>query len=120
MPRSHGVPLTAWCPLQPFYDKNRQRMYRKILDAPLTKPAVMSEEAFDCCRRMLDRNPTSRLGYNGADEVCSTRGPPARTLERRVLTCARLLGRSSATRSLHASTGTSWRARNWSRPSSLT
>ena len=55
--------------LPPFYDRNRPAMYRKILEAPLEPPAFMSADAADLCARMLAREPTARLGYNGAAEV---------------------------------------------------
>jgi len=56
--------------LPPFYDRSRQAMYRKILDAPLTMPASgMSPEAFDFCSRLLDRDPKTRLGAKGGQEV---------------------------------------------------
>eukprot|EP01138_Halocafeteria_seosinensis_P008075 gb/GECG01008251.1/.p1 GENE.gb/GECG01008251.1/~~gb/GECG01008251.1/.p1 ORF type:complete len:469 (+),score=79.09 gb/GECG01008251.1/:1-1407(+) len=55
--------------LPPFYDKNRQVMYRKILEGKLNPPSFMSEDAVDICSKMLARDPTKRLGYNGADEV---------------------------------------------------
>lgn len=57
--------------LPPFYDRNRPAMYRKILEAPLEPPPTMSKEAADICARMLERNPTKRLGYNGAHEIKS-------------------------------------------------
>jgi serine/threonine protein kinase len=43
--------------LPPYYDKNRQVMYRKILEAELRKPPHMSVEAFDLISRLLDRDP---------------------------------------------------------------
>jgi serine/threonine protein kinase len=58
--------------LPPFYDKSRQTMYRKILEAPLERPASgMSADAFDFCSKMLARDPKKRLGYGGGDEVLS-------------------------------------------------
>lgn len=57
------------CGLPPFYDRNRQTMYRKILHADLDPPPHMSAEAVDLCSRMLVRDPTKRLGYNGGDEL---------------------------------------------------
>jgi len=55
--------------LPPFYDRNRQNMYRKILEAPLEPPAFMSAEAADLCAKLLIREPTARLGYNGGKEI---------------------------------------------------
>lgn len=58
--------------LPPFYDQVRATMYRKILDAPLERPETgMSAEAFDFCKRLLDRDPKTRLGANGGEEVLS-------------------------------------------------
>lgn len=47
--------------LPPFYDRNRQAMYRKILDAPLTQPRTMSADAFDLCTKLLQRDPSKRI-----------------------------------------------------------
>lgn len=55
--------------LPPFYDRNRQAMYRKILDAPLNPPPFMSAEAADLCRGMLARDADARLGTHGADDL---------------------------------------------------
>ena len=55
--------------LPPFYDRNRQVMYKKILESPLKPPPFMSAEAADLCSKMLVKEPTKRLGYNGAEEV---------------------------------------------------
>ena len=55
--------------LPPFYDRNRTTMYRKILEAPLERPADMSAPAFDLCAKMLAREPQERLGYRGAAEI---------------------------------------------------
>ncbi len=75
--------------LPPFYDRNRQQMYRKILEAPLEPPAGMSPEAADLCSKMLVREPTARLGYQGADEIKSHpffRGLDWSALDRREIT----------------------------------
>lgn len=58
--------------LPPFYDRNRERMYKKILGAELRFPAHMSNEAKSICRGMLTREPLQRLGYRGAQEVKGT------------------------------------------------
>jgi len=57
----HGLP--------PFYDTNRQRMYKKILDQPLQKPADMPDDAFSLISGLLQRAPAKRLGYGGAEEI---------------------------------------------------
>ena len=57
--------------LPPFYDRNRERMYRKILGADIRYPKHMTAEARDICAGMLNRDPTKRLGYRGALEIKS-------------------------------------------------
>ncbi len=61
--RLHGDDARAGLP--PFFDNNRQIMFRKILQAPLFKPRVMSEDAFTLITGMLNRNPKQRLGCGG-------------------------------------------------------
>lgn len=77
--RPYGVAVDWWsmgtllyemiAGLPPFYDKNRQVMYRKILEAPMEPPPFMSPEALDICSKLLIREPTARLGYKGAEEI---------------------------------------------------
>ncbi len=55
--------------LPPFYDKNRQVMYRKILEGVMEPPPFMSPDAVDVCAKLLVREPTARLGYHGVEEV---------------------------------------------------
>lgn len=43
--------------------------YRKILNAPLVKSQYLSADAFDICSKLLERDPTKRLGYNGFEEI---------------------------------------------------
>jgi serine/threonine protein kinase len=43
------------CGLPPFYDTNVQRMYHKILHAPLRFPSNLSKEAKDCLHGLLQR-----------------------------------------------------------------
>ena len=57
----HGLP--------PYYDQNRQQMYKQILRGRLKKPSHMSDAAFDICKKLLERDPTKRLGYNGPEEI---------------------------------------------------
>jgi hypothetical protein len=45
-------------------------MYRKILTAEFAAPEEMSPKAASLCKSMLARDPTARLGYRGAAEVC--------------------------------------------------
>ena len=44
-------------------------MYKKILGAALRFPNHMTEDARDICDGMLKRDPTERLGSNGAGEI---------------------------------------------------
>ena len=58
--------------LPPFYDKNVQTMYMKILKDPLRFPRdstklVLSEASKQFMRRLLDRRVSTRLGGNGID-----------------------------------------------------
>lgn len=55
--------------LPPFYDKNRERMYKKIMSAPLVFPDHIGSEARDLITKMLEREPRQRLGYNGPHEI---------------------------------------------------
>lgn len=55
--------------LPPFFDNNRKIMYHKILTGELERPCLMSEDAFDFIRGLLQRDPHERLGYNGFQEV---------------------------------------------------
>lgn len=57
--------------LPPFYDNNREKMYKKVLNAELKFPAYMSAGARSVCRGILQRDPLKRLGYNGAAEIKS-------------------------------------------------
>mmetsp|Transcript_26841 Transcript_26841/g.31658 ORF Transcript_26841/g.31658 Transcript_26841/m.31658 type:complete len:392 (+) Transcript_26841:19-1194(+) len=74
--KGHGKAVDWWsfgtlvyemiCGLPPFYDTNVQRMYQKILSAPLKFPSFLSKEAKDCLNGLLQRPVESRL--------CSARG----------------------------------------------
>ncbi|KAJ3173308.1 hypothetical protein HDU87_007682 [Geranomyces variabilis] len=55
--------------LPPFYDENTNDMYKKILSQELTFPDEVSPVAKDLLKQLLDRDPTKRLGTNGADEI---------------------------------------------------
>jgi serine/threonine protein kinase len=57
----HGLP--------PYYNRNREKMYRSILHDPLQFPDHMSRDCRDFLGGLLDRKPTQRLGYNGVDEI---------------------------------------------------
>ncbi|CAL5872006.1 uncharacterized protein PFLUO_LOCUS6263 [Penicillium psychrofluorescens] len=57
--------------LPPFYDENINEMYRKILMEPLSFPGsdVVPPVAKDLLTKLLNRDPTNRLGANGAPEI---------------------------------------------------
>ncbi|KAJ1913534.1 Serine/threonine-protein kinase [Mycoemilia scoparia] len=55
--------------LPPFYDDNVNEMYRRILEDPLVFPDDMGSRAKHLLRGLLDRNPNTRLGNNGALEI---------------------------------------------------
>lgn len=59
--------------LPPFYDENTNVMYRKILQEPLSFPGpeVVPPAARDLLSRLLERDPQTRLGANGAAEIKS-------------------------------------------------
>lgn len=57
--------------LPPFYDENVNEMYRKILQDPLRFPDDMDREARSLLTSLLERDPTCRLGVNGAAEIKS-------------------------------------------------
>ena len=59
----HGLP--------PYYDQNRQQMYKQTLRGRLKKPSHMTADAFDLCKKLLERDPKKRLGYNGVEEIKS-------------------------------------------------
>ncbi|TGZ82627.1 kinase-like protein [Ascodesmis nigricans] len=59
--------------LPPFYDENTNEMYRKILQDTLVFPENMDRDAKELLARLLDRDPTKRLGANGTAEIKSHR-----------------------------------------------
>lgn len=59
--------------LPPYYDENTNEMYRKILQDPLQFPQDMDRDAKDLLSKLLNRDPTKRLGANGAAEIKSHR-----------------------------------------------
>jgi len=50
----------------PFYDKNMQKMYSKILRDPLKFPSAMGTEAKNLLRQLLERQVANRLGSDEA------------------------------------------------------
>ncbi|KAI0533018.1 serine/threonine-protein kinase gad8 [Xylaria digitata] len=59
--------------LPPFYDENTNEMYRKISSEPLHFPSsdVVPPAAKDLLTKLLNRDPTQRLGANGSVEIKS-------------------------------------------------
>ncbi|KAK7677768.1 Serine/threonine protein kinase, AGC [Cerrena zonata] len=57
--------------LPPFFDENTDVMYQKILNDPLVFGDEISPQARSILTKLLDRDPTRRLGVNGADEIKS-------------------------------------------------
>ncbi|KAI0073494.1 AGC/Akt protein kinase [Panus rudis PR-1116 ss-1] len=57
--------------LPPFFDENTDIMYQKILNDPLGFGEEFSPEAQSILKLLLERDPTKRLGVNGADEIKS-------------------------------------------------
>jgi serine/threonine protein kinase len=55
------------CGLPPFYDTNIQRMYNKILQAPLRLPSHLSEPAKDILNGLLQRKVEDRIGSGSTD-----------------------------------------------------
>ena len=74
--RGHGTAVDWWsygtllyemmCGLPPFYDTNVQRMYNKILVAPLRFPSYISPEAKSALQGLLQRAVEDRLGLLAA------------------------------------------------------
>ncbi|KAI8615398.1 kinase-like domain-containing protein [Chytriomyces sp. MP71] len=55
--------------LPPFYDENQNEMYKRIVSEPLCFPDELSDEVRDLLGKMLDRDPSKRLGSNGAEDI---------------------------------------------------
>jgi len=55
--------------LPPFYDEVTDRMYEKILNDPLVFGPEIGPEAQSILTELLQRDPTKRLGVNGASEI---------------------------------------------------
>ena len=56
--------------LPPFYSRNRETMFEKIMKAELNFPPFMSENAKNLLSRLLIRDPKERLG-SGESLSCS-------------------------------------------------
>jgi len=57
--------------IPPFYNKDKEAMYDKILRSELKFPRGLSQVAKDIIRKLLNRDPTKRLGVGpgGAEEI---------------------------------------------------
>lgn len=55
--------------LPPYYDEDVPTMYRKILTNPLKFPENFDKDAKDLLIKLLSRDPKTRLGNNGAQEI---------------------------------------------------
>lgn len=55
--------------LPPYYDENTDIMYKKILQDPLVFGEDISPAAQSILTGLLTRDPSKRLGVNGADEI---------------------------------------------------
>jgi len=55
--------------LPPFYDESTDKMYEKILQNPLTFGDEIGSKARSILTGLLTRDPTQRLGVNGAEEI---------------------------------------------------
>ena len=55
--------------LPPFYDEDVNIMYQRILSDPLLFPPDMPPDAMSVITGLLQRDPSKRLGSNGAEEI---------------------------------------------------
>lgn len=53
--------------ISPFYNENTKKMYRAILNSPVTYPPYFSFEVKDFIGRLLDKTPDTRLGSGPGD-----------------------------------------------------
>ena len=66
--RSYGILLFEMISgLPPFYDENTNKMYQMILNEDVIFPPCFSNEAKDFVSKLLDRNPSTRLGSSEND-----------------------------------------------------
>lgn len=55
--------------LPPWYTRNRQKLFDRVRNAPLTFPDEVSLNARSLISGLLTRNPTERLGSRSAEDV---------------------------------------------------
>lgn len=75
--QGHGRAVDWWstgallyemlCGLPPFYSRNREQMFEKIMKAELSFPPFLSDLAKDLVSRLLVRDPKGRLGSGERD-----------------------------------------------------
>jgi serine/threonine protein kinase len=53
----------------PYYSDELEKLYENILSGPIQFPRQMSNEARDLISKLMIRNPMTRLGFNGAQEI---------------------------------------------------
>lgn len=83
--QGHGRAVDWWstgallyemlCGLPPFYSRNREAMFEKIMRADLSFPTFISEAAKDLLKRLLVRDPKGRLG-SGEQDADEIKGHP--------------------------------------------
>lgn len=52
-----------------YYSDNLEKLYENIQSGPIQFPRGMSPEARDLISKLMIRNPMTRLGFNGAQEI---------------------------------------------------
>lgn len=67
--------------LPPFYSRNRETMFDKIMKAELTFPQFMSEESQDLLSKLLVRDPNHRLGSGDRDAMAVKEHPFFRDID---------------------------------------
>ena len=65
----HNVSPGSQTGLPPFYDEDVNVMYQRIVADPLLFPQDMPHDAMTLITGLLQRDPTKRLGSNGAEEI---------------------------------------------------
>ena len=56
------------CGQPPFYNKDKEKLFRNIkYNEPRLDYPFLSPEARDLCHKLLDKNPTTRLGSSESD-----------------------------------------------------
>jgi len=77
--------------LPPFYSRNRETMFDKIMKAELQFPAFMSEDAKDLLSKLLQREPNERLGSGERDAMAVKEHPFFRDVDWESLVAGRIM-----------------------------